>query len=355
MEERLADSAPLTAKLHRLIDQSGPISVAQFMAEANMQYYATRDPLGSTGDFITAPEISQMFGELIGLWCADLWMRAGSPLDIHYVELGPGRGTLAKDALRALTKIGCTPDVHLVETSPVLRNAQAEAVPGATFHDDSSTLPQSGPLIIVANEFFDALPIRQLVATHSGWRERVVARDKGQFIAIPGTIPMTTAVPDTIRTMPAGTIIETSPASTAIMHDLASRIAVQGGAILTIDYGFEGPATGDTLQAMYRHSFANPFENVGNQDLTAHVDFTALGDAARSAAVRVTPVVDQGAWLKTLGIEPRAQALAATHPDRTALIDSQVHRLTNAEEMGTLFKVMAAYAPGWPRPEGFQE
>lgn len=351
----MADTSHLAQKLHRLIEQSGPISVAQFMAEANMEYYATRDPLGSSGDFITAPEISQMFGELIGLWCADLWMRAGSPADIHYVELGPGRGTLAKDALRAMAKVGCTPDVHLVETSPVLRQAQASAVPGATFHNDSSTLPQSGPMLIVANEFFDALPIRQLVATHSGWRERVIARDKGQFIAIPGTITMTTAVPDMTRGKPPGTILETSPASTAIMHDLASRLAIQGGALLAIDYGYEGPATGDTLQAMYRHEFADPLANVGNQDLTAHVDFAALAEAARSASVRVTPLVGQGAWLKALGLEPRAQSLSAAHPERATMIQSEARRLTHADEMGTLFKVMAAYAPGWPRPEGFPE
>lgn len=351
----MAEPNSLTAKLARLIDQAGPISVAQFMAEANMQYYASRDPLGAAGDFITAPEISQMFGELVGLWCADLWMRAGAPDDIHYVELGPGRGTLAKDALRALAKIGCKPDVHLVETSPVLREAQAAAVPGAHFHDDTSTLPQSGPLLIVANEFFDALPIRQLVATHDGWRERVIARDQEKFVAVPGSIPMATAVPDTVRTMPPGTIMEASPASTAIIHDLASRIAIQGGALLVIDYGYEGPATGDTLQAMHRHQFADPFDNVGNQDLTAHVDFSALAEAIRSASVRVTPVVDQGVWLKSLGIEPRAASLTAAHPERQPIINSELFRLTDAEEMGVLFKVMAAYAPGWPRPEGFPE
>ena len=318
-----------------------------------MHYYATRDPLGAAGDFITAPEISQMFGELVGLWCADLWIRAGAPADIHYVELGPGRGTLAKDALRAMAKVGGSPDVHLVETSPVLRDAQAKAAPGATFHNDSTTLPQSGPLLIIAYEFFDALPIRQLIATHSGWREHVIARDKGKFIAIPGTIPMTTAVPDMLRNKPPGTILETSPASTAIMHDLASRIAIQGGAILVIDYGYEGPATGDTLQAMHRHQFANPLDNVGNQDLTAHVDFAALAEAARSAAIRVTPLVNQGAWLEALGLEPRAQSLSTAHPERATIIKSEVHRLTHTEEMGTLFKVMAAYAPGWPRPEGF--
>lgn len=349
----MAEPSATAQKLHRLIEQAGPISIAQFMGEANMHYYATRDPFGESGDFITAPEISQMFGELVGLWCADLWMRAGSPSDVHYVELGPGRGTLAKDALRAMAKVGCAPQVHFVETSPVLREAQGIAVPGAVFHHDSGSLPQSGPIIVVANEFFDALPIRQLVATHSGWRERVVARDKGQFIAIPGTIPMTSAIPDSLKHKPPGTILETSPPSTAVMHDISSRIAAQGGAILAIDYGYEGPATGDTLQALHRHHFANPFERIGEQDLTAHVDFAALAEAARSAGIRVTPLVEQGNWLRSLGLEPRAQALASSHPDRAPMIASEVDRLAGDAEMGKLFKVMAAHAPGWPRPEGF--
>lgn len=351
--EAVPEAGLLAHKLHRLIEASGPISVAAFMAEANAHYYATRDPFGAGGDFITAPEISQMFGELIGLWCADLWMRAGKPADLHYVELGPGRGTLAKDALRAMAQVGLDPPVHFVETSPVLREAQTAAVPYAIFHDDTTTLPESGPLLIVANEFFDALPVRQLVATHSGWRERVVARDAGRFIALPGVTPMDAAVPDALRHQTPGTILESSPAAHAVMLDLAQRLAAQGGVVLTIDYGYEGPAVGDTLQAVQHHNKTAPFDNVGEQDLTAHVDFAALAHAARNGGVRVVGPVGQGAWLRSLGLDVRTATLAESAPEQADTIRGQAARLADADQMGNLFKVMAAYAPGWPVPEGF--
>ena len=221
---------PLTQRLERLIAQGGSIPVSLFMAYANAHYYATRDPLGADGDFITAPEISQMFGELIGLWCADLWMRAGQP-DVAWVELGPGRGTLASDALRSMRRFGLDPAVHLVETSPVLRDQQSARVPVAAFHDDVSTLPADRPLIIVANEFFDALPIRQLLRTREGWRERVVTTEGGRFVAAAGQVPMDAAVPPLLRMQPPGTILESCPSGSAIMGDLAATLARQGGAV----------------------------------------------------------------------------------------------------------------------------
>ena len=332
---------------------NGPVSIADFMAAANSHYYATRDPLGAAGDFTTAPEISQMFGELVGLWCADLWDRAGRPA-FRYVELGPGRGTLAADALRAMRRFGCDPvGVELVETSPALRVAQLSRLPEAAHHDHIESLPDDRALIIVANEFFDALPIRQYVATPGGWRELMVGRDGDRLVPQPGTDAMDGKIPPTLRRQIDGTIIETSPASIAVMQGCALRIARTGGAMLTIDYGYRGPAAGDTLQAVSQHRYADPFTNIGEVDLTAHVDFTVLGDAARSGGLAVAGPVGQGLWLQRLGIDARLQSLIAASPTRAEELESQRHRLVEAGEMGELFQVLAAFAPTWPHPAGF--
>jgi SAM-dependent MidA family methyltransferase len=320
------------------------------MAAANGHYYATRDPLGAGGDFTTSPEISQMFGELIGLWCADLWDRAGRP-DVAWVELGPGRGTLAADAVRAMASAGLAPPVHLVENSPTLRAAQAERVANARWHDAIDTLPTDRPLIVIANEFFDALPIRQLVRTGSGWHERLVACQDTLFLPVAGKAVPDTVLPETLRDAAPGSIIETSPASVGLMRDLAARIAEQGGAMLVIDYGYEGPAIGDTLQAMRAHAFVNPFEAPGEHDLTAHVDVATLLAAAITAGARGHGPADQGAMLERLGIAARAAALAKAAPDRAAAIAADRTRLV--ETMGTLFKAIAITAPEWPVPEGF--
>ena len=365
-------------RLARLIDSSGPISVAHYMAEANAYYYATRDPLGAAGDFTTAPEISQMFGELIGLSLADLWMRAGAPADAAYVELGPGRGTLAADALRAMRSAGLRPPIHLVETSPVLRQAQADLLcpaprrrpgsrtesptgprpsPGSNqeggicWHDDAGTLPADAPLLIVANEFFDALPVHQLVATERGWRERRVTHEGGRFKPVAG--PPAAAIPTPLRAAPPGTVLETSPASTAITRQLAHLLAASGGTALIIDYGHAQTSPGDTLQAVASHAYADPWMNPGEHDLTAHVDFQALGDAAQAEGVRVLGPVTQGDWLRALGIEARAAALARAAPERAEEIATARDRLIAADQMGTLFKVMALVAPDWPDPAGF--
>jgi SAM-dependent MidA family methyltransferase len=338
--------------LARAITLGGPIPVAQFMAAANAHYYATRDPLGVAGDFITAPEISQMFGELVGAWCADLWMRAGKPA-IRFVELGPGRGTLAADALRAMGNAGLRPPVHFVETSPVLRAAQSRAVPDAVFHDDVTSLPETDPLLIVANEFFDALPIYQLVKAQDGWRERRVACQDVIFLPVAGKLAPDGIVPGSLRDAPPGSIIETSPASVAVARALAERVVRHGGAALLIDYGYEGPAIGETLQAVKGHGHVNPFEAPGEHDLTAHVDFTALGAIAALAGARLHGPVSQGDFLGRLGVAERTAMLARANPDNGEALAAAFRRLTSPAEMGSLFRAMAVVSPGWPDPAGF--
>ncbi|WP_380879923.1 class I SAM-dependent methyltransferase [Sphingomonas sp. DBB INV C78] len=339
-------------RLSRLIEAMGPIPISQFMAEANAAYYAAKDPLGATGDFITAPEISQMFGELIGLWLADLWQQSERE-PVAYVELGPGRGTLAEDATRAMRAVGLTPAIHFVETSPALRAIQAERFPNAAWHDDLSTLPTNKPLLVVANEFFDALPIRQLIRAVNGWRERMIAFGPDGFAPVAGDVPVDALVPPRLHDAPPGSIIESSPASAAIARDLAGRIADQGGAALIVDYGYAGYAAGDTLQAVHAHAYADPFARPGTRDLTAHVDFTALDHAARAEGLHVHGPVTQGEWLELLGIGARAAALTQGAPARADEIEAARRRLTHVEEMGDLFKVMALTAPEWPEPAGF--
>jgi NADH dehydrogenase [ubiquinone] 1 alpha subcomplex assembly factor 7 len=345
----LTDTA-LPERLARAIALAGPIPVAQYMAAANAQYYATRDPLGTAGDFTTAPEISQMFGELVGLWCADLWDRAGRP-DVAWVELGPGRGTLAADALRAMSKAGLEPSVHFVETSPALRAAQAERVPAAIWHDTIDTLPTDRPLIVVANEFFDALPIRQLVKREQ-WHERLVAAQDLLFLPIAGKPLPDAVIPEPFRDAPAGSILETSPAAVGIVRGLAKRIAEQGGALIAIDYGYEGPALGDTFQAVRGHAFANPFEAPGEHDLTAHVDFTTLAAATQAEGAVAWGPVTQRDLLGGLGIDSRTSALAKASPARAESLAADRRRLM--DDMGTLFKALAITAPNWPTPAAFE-
>jgi NADH dehydrogenase [ubiquinone] 1 alpha subcomplex assembly factor 7 len=324
--------SPLEEQLRERIARDGPISVADYMAACNAHYYGTRDPLGVSGDFITAPEISQMFGELVGAWQADLWLRAGRPADAAYVELGPGRGTLAVDAMRAMAKAGLRPPVHLVETSPALRAAQRERLPGAIWHEDVSTLPEDRPLLAVANEFFDALPIEQFGL--DGRALAVGLNDDG--FARRGLVAC-----------------EASPASATIAAELARRIAAQGGAALIIDYGYVGPSGGDTLQALSRHAFADPWARPGEHDLTAHVGFAALAEAGAGAGVRIFGPIGQGRWLQSLGIDARARALTHSAPSRSEDIETARRRLTAPDQMGELFKAMAFVPRDWPEPAGF--
>ena len=342
-------TSSLPDRLARAITLAGPMPVSQFMAAANAHYYATRDPLGASGDFTTAPEISQMFGELIGLWCADLWDRAGRP-DTAWVELGPGRGTLAADARRAMAKAGFSPAIHFVETSPLLRAAQADRVPDATWHDTIDTLADDVALIVVANEFFDALPIRQLVR-RTQWHERLVACQDTLFLPVAGPPVPDAIIPEPLRDAPAGSLLEVSPAAVAVMRGLASRIARQGGGCLVVDYGHEGPLLGETLQAVRGHGFANPFETPGEVDLSAHVDFTTLAAAAQVSGAVAWGPVPQGELLVALGIDARVAALFKAAPDRGEALAADRARLVT--DMGLLFKAFAITAPTWPQPAGF--
>ncbi|MGN6269607.1 MAG: class I SAM-dependent methyltransferase [Sphingomonas sp.] len=342
----------LPDRLARAITLAGPIPLAQFMAAANAHYYATRDPFGAAGDFVTAPEVSQMFGELIGLALADTWNRAGRP-HAAYVELGPGRGTLAVDALRAMGKARLMPPAHLVETSPVLRGLQAERLPGAAWHDDLSSLPDDAPLLVVANEFFDALPIRQLIKGPDGWRERLVACQDTMFLPIAGKPIPDAVIPPPLRAAAPGAILETSPDAVAVMRALAKRIVAQGGTAIVIDYGYEGPAIGDTLQAVRGHAPANPFDAPGEQDLTAHVDFATLKAAAEAEGAAAYGPVDQGDLLLALGLDSRAAALARAAPARADDLVAARQRLVAPDQMGRLFKAIAVAAPNWPIPAGF--
>ena len=322
---------PLERALRERIAAEGPISVETYMEACNAYYYATRDPLGAKGDFTTAPEISQMFGELVGAALADCWKRAGAPADAIYAELGPGRGTLAADALRMLRAAGFAGEVHLVETSPVLRAAQQQALPEAQWHERIEELP-ARPLLLAANEFLDALPIRQ----HVGAIERCV-----------------TVIGGGLAFDRDGEIVESSPAREQAVEAIALCVAQRGGAALFIDYGHVRSAPGDTLQAMRGHGYAPVLADPGEQDLTSHVDFEALGRVASDAGATVTPVVSQGDWLVRLGIEARAQALSRANPERAGEMQGAVERLTARDQMGELFKVMAVHGPTWPAAAGF--
>jgi len=337
----------------RLIATTGPISLTHYMAEANARYYAEADPFGAGGDFVTAPEISQMFGELIGLWLSDMWLRAGREEPAHYVELGPGRGTLARDALRAMKRYGLEPRVHFVETSVALKELQLEAVPEARLHPDLANVPFEGPILLVANEFLDALPLRQLIRTADGWREVMVATEGERFVGVPGPRPMEAALPESRRDEPEGTLIETNPAAAAVLYEVAGRLARQGGAALFIDYGHAEERTGSTFQAVRRHQKVDPFETPGEADLTAHVDFAMLAQVAQSRGARCLGTVTQGAWLRALGIEGRAEALSEFAPQHREALHSAMHRLIAPDQMGELFKVMGLAAPDWPDGAGF--
>jgi NADH dehydrogenase [ubiquinone] 1 alpha subcomplex assembly factor 7 len=322
---------PLERALRERIAAEGPISVEAYMETCNAYYYATRDPLGLSGDFTTAPEISQMFGELIGAALADCWRRCGAPADAVYAELGPGRGTLASDALRVLRSAGFAGDVHLVETSPVLRQLQAKAVPGAHWHDSIADLAQQ-PLLLVANEFLDALPIRQHV---NGTERRILIAGGGLAFDRDGEI------------------VETSPARNEAVEAVGRRLRKHGGVAILVDYGHRRTTPGDTLQAVRGHHYTPVLADPGEQDLTAHVDFEAVANAAGDAGAAVSPVVTQGEWLRRLGIEARAQALVRANPDRSEQVRSALERLTTADQMGELFKVISIHSPDWPAPAGF--
>ena len=343
----------LTEIFQRLIANTGPISLMHYMGEANARYYASRDPLGPAGDFITAPEISQMFGELIGLWMADMWIRAGREEPVHYVELGPGRGTLARDALGAMARYGLVPQVHLVESSLALKDLQLAVLPQAHWHHDLSTVPMFGLILLVANEFLDALPVRQMVASEHGWHERMVGLADGCFVPMLGDQPMESLVPESRRMAMPGTIIETCPGAAATVYEIAGRLNEQGGAALLIDYGHDSLRDGSSLQAVRNHRRADPFSNPGEADLTAHVDFATLAAIAQSRGCDWLGTVMQGQWLRALGIEARTEALTIAAPEHRAALHAAKDRLIGEGQMGALFKVMGLKCPEWPDAPGF--
>lgn len=322
---------PLERALRERIGAEGPITVETYMEACNAYYYATRDPFGVEGDFTTAPEISQMFAEMVGAALADCWRRAGQPSNAVYAELGPGRGTLAKDALRVIRGVGFAGQIHFVETSPMLREEQRIALPDAHWHDRIEDLP-AAPLLLVANEFLDALPIRQHV---NGVERRITIAAGGLAFDRDGEI------------------IESSPARDEAVGTIAQKLLANGGVALLIDYGHPRSARGDTLQAVRGHRFAAILDQPGEQDLTSHVDFEAVAASARAAGAAVTVLATQGMWLKRIGIEARADALSRSNAERAGDIRSALRRLVSPDEMGTLFKVLAIHSPEWPAPAGF--
>jgi NADH dehydrogenase [ubiquinone] 1 alpha subcomplex assembly factor 7 len=359
----------LNEEIRARIVRDGPMTVADFMAlslyDPERGYYSRRMPFGAAGDFVTAPEISQMFGELVGVWAVAAWIAMGSPSPVGLIECGPGRGTMMKDVLRATR---ASPDfrkalhVHLVETSPGLQKLQRETLSDSGdvllhWHDRIDDMPAI-PSIIVANEFFDALPIHQAERRPAGWHERMVTVDAGDALkftvaADPLSGPGLT-LPPAVVAAPAGAIFEWRPrdAATAI-----ARQAAAGGAALIVDYGHIRSATGDTFQAMRLHRYANPLDSPGLADLTAHVDFEALGEAATEAGARVHGPVEQGAWLKRMGIEARAAVLQAKAGEVKSLdIAEDLLRLTGTGpgQMGALFKVIAFSALEIEQLPGFE-
>lgn len=356
---------PLAARLIGRIRRDGPLSVQQYMeaclTDPEHGYYMTRDPLGRAGDFTTAPEISQMFGELLGLWAAHQWQVMGSPSTVRLIELGPGRGTLMADALRAAKGVPmftAALDVHLVETSPALRRKQEAALAGSsvTWWNDASQVPP-GPAIVIANEFLDALPIRQLVKSASGWRERTVDLDDGGkgFRFSVGDAVADAFIPERLRGAVEGAIFEIAPIAGRVVHSLAARLATDGGAALFIDYGHGESAVGDTLQALSHHAFADPLDAPGACDLTAHVDFDAVGRTATAAGARVWGPLEQGAFLERLGLAARAATLLTRADKRQAVdIATARQRLADPDGMGRLFKVLAVTHPDLPAPAGFE-
>lgn len=354
-------SGPLLPLLTALIRHDGPIGVDRFMALALGHpiygYYTTRDPLGAAGDFTTAPEISQMFGEMIGLWAAEVHASLGAPDPLVLVELGPGRGTLLVDTLRAARAapaFRAALRVHLVETSPILRARQAQTLEAAGivphWHDRLETVP-SGPAIVLANEFFDALPVRQFVRATRGWHERLVGLDEAGRLAF-GLAPE----PDAALVLegPPGALLEFGFEGQALMGSLARRLVQQGGVALVVDYGYRAPRFGASLQAVSRHATASPLEAPGEADLTAHVDFAGLRRAAEREGAHVLGPVEQGIFLAALGIAARAEALSRARPDQADMVAAALLRLTGPDpQMGTLFKALAVTAPGVPPPPGF--
>jgi SAM-dependent MidA family methyltransferase len=364
-----SDIPPLEAEIRRRIAVAGPMPVGEYMAlclsDPEHGYYRTRDPLGASGDFITSPEISQMFGELIGLWMAAVWTRMDSPARVNVIELGPGRGTLMNDALRAVRVLPAFRSaiaLHLVEISPAMKARQERTLTGqdlpTSWHERLDAVPE-GPAIIIANEFFDALPVSQAVKTASGWHERQIEIDSGGHFAFtnaPEPLPgFEELLSPAVRAAPAGAIFEWRSETEAM--ELGRRIARDGGAALVIDYGHAESAAGDTLQAVGRHAYADVLGWPGYVDLTAHVDFQALARAVEAMGADAFGPITQGQLLRRLGIETRAAKLKARASQQAAVdVDKAFARLTGhgPGEMGGLFKAAAFAHPAIGVPPAFE-
>jgi len=361
----------LKSRIAALIEAQGPMSVAQFMTLALLDprdgYYATRDPLGAAGDFTTAPEISQMFGEMVGLWLLQCWADQGAPRNPRLVELGPGRGTLMADILRtcAVAKDFLVDlEVVLIEASPVLQEIQAEKLRGQDLMTRADVSWQAQfddsladrPLFLVANEFFDALPLRQYVKTPRGWCERMVTvNPQGGLAFALAPVPLPpSAIPEDRQGAPEGGVYESAPAATALLEDIAGIIAARGGAALVMDYGYGAAAGfGETLQAVGGHRFAEALAEPGSADLSAHVDFAALARAARRGGAHVSGPVTQGAFLAGIGLTERAEQLMKAHPASAADLLAATERLIAADKMGALFKALAVTPPALTDVAGF--
>jgi NADH dehydrogenase [ubiquinone] 1 alpha subcomplex assembly factor 7 len=362
-------TTPLEAEIRRRIQMAGPMPVRQYMELCLNHpvhgYYTTRDPLGRGGDFITAPEISQVFGELLGLWAASAWHRMGQPENVRLVEIGPGRGTMMLDALRAAQVVPAFRAaivLHLVEISPALQERQQQAmatldVP-VMWHQTLDEVPD-GPAIVLANELFDALPVNQAIKQFNGWYERVVEIGHDGNLAFgmaDEVIPLfEQLVPPSMRDVPIGAVYEWRADNLPL--SLSRRLMHQGGAALVLDYGHVQSAAGDTLQAVGGHAFVDPLQSPGEVDLTAHVDFQALALAAESMGARVSGPIEQGNFLRNLGIEKRAATLKSlASPEKRAEIDSAVKRLLGEgrTEMGKLFKTLGIAHPSIGKLPGFE-
>ncbi len=361
----VSGDSPLLDHIRRQIRATGPLTVSEFMSLAlydpQFGYYRRTRAIGKDGDFVTAPEISQMFGELIGVWCYQCWLQLGSPSPFNLIELGPGRGTLMADILRTTRRweeFSGAAQIQLVEVNAALKDQQETLLTGhkICWYEDVTMLPE-GPFVLIANEFFDCLPVRQFVKSLSGWRERLVGMDQTDTL----TFALSEPIPSAHELLPAsamhaddGAFFEVNPTATSLCTEIARRAGRDQGAALIIDYGYTENTGGETLQALKDHKYADPLTNPGSADLTAHVNFGALARAAALESTQVTGPVGQGQFLVTLGIDARAERLSAhATPEQAEAIRAALHRLTSNEQMGNLFKVLAITSRDFGPVAGF--